>query len=680
MLGLFAGAHTRFCTGGHQTLFGPIGPKIGEAPNPGTPAFQHARPLLFHREGRIGDANAKLEETVKLLCIHYACGANPEQFNSVYERLLARHTFSVGALNDLFRTVALQPPFTGPAGNSIFGPNPSTAFEQIDEPVAYGLFIASARAFRIQAATQSPLDVLNEAFGHHVRDNFRSHIEDAQYMTPPEVVDFMAAAASHFVARKRYEQEEFVMADPSCGVGSFLAAWRREYASLGPRVSALPPLKIVGQDKVGRMARLSTLNLIFSGNAEGHIFVGNSLIDGSPLDAMNGCVDLILTNPPFGAKFPRPQVRTRSQTSTPIFAKSQVGFTSADSELLFIDRYLSLLRPGGLCLVVVPDGVVSAKGLSAYLRQELARRALVLGVVALPPVTFAQAGTRTKTVILIFEKASIEPERPTRVFLGEVSDLGYEVSKRKGVPIKRSTGENQLPALLEVLKEGRDSNGSSGDCFAVFRDVDLAECDAWTPRQFAVKQGKPSASDRSTLLKDLVVDLARRRPERHSKEKYYLSVLHVIGEGVLDVAGIMTYRPVTPGIPVFPGEVLISRINPRIPRVLVVPTLDKPLLCSSEFEVLKPKEGIDPYAIAYLLLTSIVQSQIQAQTAGTSASHSRVKPKKLLQTQIPWPAVATSRRFKALMANYKTTIENLLIAQLATYNLRKVGDKDFVLE
>ena len=82
---------------------------------------------------------------------------------------------------------------------------------------------------------------------------------------------------------------------------------------------------------------------------------------------------------------------------------------------------------------------------------------------------------------------------------------------------------------------------------------------------------------------------------------------------------------------------LVSRINPRIPRVAVVPDLGRDLLCSSEYEILKARAGVSPYALAFVLLSRFVQEQIRALTAGTSASHSRIKPERIYDVLVPDP-------------------------------------------
>ena len=632
----------------------------------------------FHREGRIGDSNAKLDETIKFLAVHFAFAKHFVQRGD-YPKLFERKTFSVGALNDLFVKVAEAPPFANAQIGSIFGTRPALAFEAGDESVAFELFSAAGHAFDAHRGEES-LDALNEAFGHHVRDNFRSHIEDAQYMTPPEVVDFMVSIASAELLRnKKPAGERFIMADPSCGVGTFLNVWRKEY-DRARRVSAnLPPLLAVGQDKVERMARLSAVNLILASNRTDVVSIGNSLSDGSPLDEFNGQVDLILTNPPFGAKFSSAEIRGKGARATPIFAKSSSSQNgNVDSELLFIDRYLSLLRPNGLCLAVVPDGVISSKGPAAYLRQELLRHAELRAVIEMPPVTFAQAGTRTKTAVLMFRKSARKSGTKNRVFFGEADDIGFDVSKRKGVPVKRLQGENQLPDILNAYNEGSShaADRSGRPLTALWREIDPSAYPAWTPRQFKFEgslpdNGKSAKAVSQVPLSDLVEPRAKRRSVRYSKGSFFISVLHIIGEGVFDVEGIKSYEPITPGSPVYPGEVIISRLNPRIPRVLVVPDFGGPTLCSTEYEILTPKKHVGPYALAYLLLHPIVQDQIHALTAGTSASHSRVKPERIRDIRVPWPAADSRKAFDHMINEYEASMTALLVSLLRIHELRK---------
>jgi len=123
-----------------------------------------------------------------------------------------------------------------------------------------------------------------------------------------------------------------------------------------------------------------------------------------------------------------------------------------------------------------------------------------------------------------------------------------------------------------------------------------------------------------------------------------------------------------------PGEVLLSRINPRIPRAVVVPDLGRPVLCSTEFEVMRAKKGIDPYMIAFLLLSQVAQTQIQSLTSGTSASHNRVKTKDLAQIALPIPRAASesAKRLRRELTQYRSALTNMMECQRSLVGLRKV--------
>ena len=615
----------------------------------------------FHREGRVSDSNAKLDETVKLLIVHFArLRGLVTDFD--YQALSRRQTFTVDRLNRVLLDIADEPLFVRRGMGSIFGEIASTTFRQGDERIAFDLFMAARHAFTAQVTDSAQLDILNEAFGHHVRDNFRNHIEDAQYMTPPEVVNFMVDMAVS-ISRPNHPlpQDQFIVTDPSCGVGSFLARWRTVYEQRfgTPRSSSL---RCIGQDKVERMVRLSAINLILSSHDADDVFLGNTISDDSPLSEYDGRVDLILTNPPFGARFSVEDLKISSRRGTPFFSTSLSTTKVVESEFLFLDRYLTLLKPGGICLTIIPDRVVSAKGLAAVTRQHLTRHAEVVAIVELPSVTFAQAGTRTKTAILMFRK-SVSPRTSYPVFFSEVTDIGFRVSRRKGVSVKNSGGINQLPEVLEsfVRTKTPHNRATAGSVGASWRDFRPNESLEWTPRTVLFDREAIRRTSRHYLvpLRELTQPSRTRKPIGYSDDCYYIGVAHLIAEGVLDISGIKAYKPITPGVPVNPGEVLVSRINPRIPRVAVVPNLGRRLLCSSEFEILTPREEVSSYVLVFVLLSSFVQRQISALTAGTSASHSRVKPQRIYDVLMPRLDQDSDQQVSTMLRRYEECCQRI---------------------
>ncbi|MFN8118327.1 MAG: restriction endonuclease subunit S [Micropruina glycogenica] len=89
--------------------------------------------------------------------------------------------------------------------------------------------------------------------------------------------------------------------------------------------------------------------------------------------------------------------------------------------------------------------------------------------------------------------------------------------------------------------------------------------------------------------------------------------------------------------------VLISKLNPRIPRVWdVVQMPDQMALASTEFVVLHPT-GLSTTALWGALRQSSVTAVLGGKVAGTSGSHQRVRPAEILQLQVPDPRTLEPR-------------------------------------
>lgn len=140
-----------------------------------------------------------------------------------------------------------------------------------------------------------------------------------------------------------------------------------------------------------------------------------------------------------------------------------------DPAVLFIDRCLQLLKPGGRLFIVLPDGVLCNSG-DRYVREYImgkkdeqtgefvGGKAIVKAVISLPSDTFKLSGTGAKTSILYLQKRAANPEKPeeflaepqTDVFMAVADTLGYLVKNNiedynAGVP-------NDLDTIVTAYK------------------------------------------------------------------------------------------------------------------------------------------------------------------------------------------------------------------------------------
>ena len=647
----------------------------------------------FHKYGTFNDSNAKLDEIVKIIaiCIYQikTDDLKPIGFNSLLTNFQSDKSYNLkDETNKLFLHVANSDFYRDHNDNSIFGNRPELLTDNIQSSLLLQLMVTVEDIVSSCEKNNSyDFDLINEIFGHFVRDNFRGNIEDAQYMTPAEVVDFMAEIALDEIKRKGLG-DNLKICDPCCGVGSFLSVLHNKLVK--EVVVKKTKLTVVGQDKVQRMARLTKINLALFDNNDNTVSTGNSLIGESELNNHQGSVDVILTNPPFGAKFDGVELKNEQIKYPLLNSIFEKGTGSYSSEVLFIDRCISLLKEGGFLLAVIPDNVISASGISSTLRQKLIKNEGITlrGIIELPAVTFAQAGTRTKTSILFLEKNN---NFKKGVFVGICDSLGFEVSLKKGVANKYSEGTNELPALLEGYKKINSIKSIKNDTLilsntpsSVFVNEEVFKLESWTASHFhvqrfqAIERMRSNDEVKAVKLSDVASFESKFRGKAKSeKESKCISVLHVINGDMLALKEVFEYNPKYPGYVCKPGDLLFSKINPRIPRMLIVPDLGIPLTCSTEFEIIKGKNGISNEELKILIGLSIVQDQILNLTSGTSASHNRIKSKDLANVMIPLPIKGTLKgdEFNILI---KFMDENY--TKMMTLNIENYKAKDKIKE
>ncbi len=477
------------------------------------------------------------------------------------------------------------------------------------------------------------VDFINEAFGRFLADSFVDEKELGQYLTPPEVVDFMVRlAAAHLTAQERESllsgdpaQGFGFVLDPSCGVGSFLAEFIRVVHQelilpnrpeiSGSWVGRAAADFVVGIDKSERMIRLALANLALFGAPAARLHLSNALAtrgdDGAVAQSFVGRVGLILTNPPFGATFGREELVGYELAGS----WATRACPTIDSELLFLERYATWLRPGGQLMAIVPDSVLTNKGIFADLRRGLADSVSIVDVISLPPVAFAAAGTTTKTSVLHLRKrSSRKGAAGDSTKFAICRDLGYTVSARGSQRTKFLEGTNELPSLLEQL-----ISEPIGPAIRLVPGV--AALDRWD----ATYHASLSADVTSRLVgmglrvgevASIIAD--RVDPRRFSQSNFrYIEISDVDGETYSVTCKTVDVReaPSRARQRVRAGDVLVSTVRPERRTVGVVPTWLDGSVATTGFVVLRPK-SMDGCLLAALLRTPFVTEQLMRNNVG----------------------------------------------------------------
>ncbi len=345
-------------------------------------------------------------------------------------------------------------------------------------------------------------DVLGRAFDVFLRHKFEKEGVGI-YLTPAAVKRAMVDIVLHDIDAHDYGsltaldaqgRPTFRAGDPTSGSAGFL-------------VALLPPLRrlletmnlndeerddlwagmlehaFIAADSSPRMVRLGRLNMALQGAPRARVFnTANSLT--SPL-LKPGTFDLILTNPPFGTPKAKKAEEKKSVAALMEPFRTDIDFdaikgagglmtpspnglamggkpdgkgvwkvkdSGVDLSVLFIDRCLQLLKPGGRLAMVVPDSLLCNAN-TRYVREYLigkkdeatgqfhGGKAIVKAVVSLPADTFKLAGTGAKTSILYVQKRKAQKDEPERfvdepqtdVFMAVADTLGYAVKNNQEV-------------------------------------------------------------------------------------------------------------------------------------------------------------------------------------------------------------------------------------------------------
>lgn len=619
----------------------------------------------FHSSGRFDDSNAKLDEIIKVLCIAYYRAINGLSFSLADVKSLALKEFgddskTAESLRLMFDEMAASSTFMNSDGTSVFGSDPSLSIQTSEDSFADSIVSELSKIdllHFIQEEQFSTFDIVNECFGHFVRENFRNNKEDAQYMTPLEVARPYAGVVFKEMERDGYFDSiadlEFKVMDPTCGVGTLLFEAARQYVSMvNDRVKNDPEKVIrrfldhgiIGQDKVDRMVRLSKVNAVLYGASLDNISRGNSIVGVSSIDDHLGTVDLIFTNPPFGAEFSYEELPASLQQCIDEDGLSGKKF---DSELLLLYRCMALLKPGGYLAIVLPDSVFSSKGNDAKIRKGLLQRYDVQSVVELPAVAFAQAGTRTKTSILLIRKTK---PSASSILMARCLDLGFVVKEKQGVPVKIAQGENEVEALNLLYPSTHDSQLpaviSEHPSITSVSQKNLID-EVLNPSFYSSERllTQESLLNRSNsevafvpLIEVATIETKSRKKKGSSDIISHISVLHIGSDSTIRFEEVEKFNPISPGRECKEGDVLFSKLNPSIPRMTVVPPYKKDLVCSAEFEIMRPiTKEVGAYCLCMILRSHAVQSQIKSLTSGTSSSHNRIKTEQLQQVLVPMP-------------------------------------------
>ena len=274
-------------------------------------------------------------------------------------------------------------------------------------------------------------------------DNLTKQLVDkqtAQYFTPRNVVETMVAVADPKFGESVY--------DPCFGSAGMLTSaldFVRENDEKNAR-SGKPMLELSGGEKFSENYVIGLTRLVLSGVADPQLELGNSLERVGPSSPKKDGFDLVLMNPPWGAK-----VEPHGLDHYPIPTNNAVS--------LFVQHALAQLRPTGRAIAVIPQGFLFSGGREKSLREMILREHTVDAVVSMPKGSFVPY-TNVNSCLLVFRKGGTTKS----VRMVDLSDEKFG---------KSSSAEELISNVVELVKAPFPEDQAWDVDFATLEEYDF---------------------------------------------------------------------------------------------------------------------------------------------------------------------------------------------------------------
>lgn len=249
---------------------------------------------------------------------------------------------------------------------------------------------------------------------------------------------------------------------------------------------------IFGTDANPRMARTAKMNMIMHGDGHSGVHHHDGLLNVNGI--FENRFDVILTNPPFGSRVEKSLKITLADKETnedkiaeyekkygkEIYHKamSQIndhigesvlslyasGKHSGLTEVMFIERCLRLLKPGGRLGIVLPEGVLNNPQLQSV-RELFEGMAKIILITSIPQDVFMASGATVKPSLMFFKKFTAEEatqyeqanakayEQVTAKYAEQIAELTSFIEDKKNPRSEIKVKKAELKVLEAQIAE-----------------------------------------------------------------------------------------------------------------------------------------------------------------------------------------------------------------------------------
>ena len=544
-------------------------------------------------------------------------------------------------------------------------------------------------------------DVLGDAFEVFIGPALKG--AQGQFFTPRNVVKLAVSILDP-------KPGEMII-DPACGSGGFLVValehvWNKIKKEAERRGFSKEWIKqkqrdvankyIRGIDKDSFLAKVTKAYMAIIGDGRGGIFCENSLEPTSRWARKTkekiklNSFDVLLTNPPFGSKIPVEEreileqfelgYKWRKKQKVEVWEKTQTLQDKQPPQVLFIERCLELLKPGGRMAIVLPDGVLGGSKVG-YIAHFIRKNAKILALIDCPKETF-QPFVSTKTHLVFLEKKKDEDEENDEeypIFMAIADFVGHD---SKGKPLfKEENGlkiiNDDFPKIAkkyQEFKEGRLTEEKFSKYGYIVSSKWLENylvARRYLPKYISVleeleilaNEGKVELKTIGEIKKELFTGANINAKEYVEYSPYRYIMTDCITEFGINPAKFkyITEKSYNENISktVKTGDIIINRTgNPGI-TIIVPEDMNGVMACGFVF-VLRLKENYDPYYVAAFLNSRFGKLQMERFSFGSLLDH--ITKDDLERVIIAFPR--DKKLMNKIAQDFKKVVECQMIARL----------------
>lgn len=392
-----------------------------------------------------------------------------------------------------------------------------------------------------------------------------------QFFTPREIVNFI----TDYLRSNNLIPNNGIILDPACGSSGILIK------------SQTGTQKIVGYDINERLVRVSKMNMVI------HNVSNFEIYNDSFLNADLENVDLVVTNPPFGVDERQKEILNKF--------KFGVNKNKTELEILFLEKIINILKPGGICAIVLPDGIFNNVSLK-NIRNHILDYCDIIASVDLPENVFKSTGTGCETGILILQKKDKKSKEFKPFIAYKVDYVGYETQTKFAKKITKND-------LIEIIE-----NANYNKKIEVSSLNDSLRIDAKFYFRKNLEKNKPELS--------IFVQSGEKVNKIYKNEdliKYvqYSDIDPVFGTIKSFTEMYFSDAPSRAKIVVRENDILIPKLRQSVDKVAIVTSEYDGCVVTNGFYVIKPKKNISVNYLFGILRKKQIKNQLEDFSSGT---------------------------------------------------------------